>query len=101
LKDKLRKINPRYIIEPDYNPIKPNIKEVEEFGYKKARILRSLTFRDRAERMIYKAFFKGAAFYRDLLVGNDREMDINDDEKDMDIFESYEEEIIKESTDEC
>jgi len=58
-----------------------------------------LTFRDRAERMIYKAFLKGAAFYRDLLVGGDREIDVDDDKKDIDIFESYKEEIVGESTD--
>ena len=49
--------------------------------------------------MIYKAFLKGAAFYRDLLVGGDREIDVDDDKKDIDIFESYKEEIVGESTD--
>jgi hypothetical protein len=49
--------------------------------------------------MIYKAFLKGAAFYRDLLVGSDREIDVDDDKKDIDIFESYKEEIVGESTD--
>jgi hypothetical protein len=101
LKDKLREIDPRYIIEPDYDLIESNVKEVKEFGYKKARILRSLTFRDKAEYIIYKAFFKRAAFYRDLLIGSDREIDIDDDKKDIDIFESYKEEIVGESTDEC
>jgi hypothetical protein len=100
LKDKLREINPYYIIKPDYNPIKPNIKEVEEFGYKKARMLRSLIFCDRAERIIYKAFPKGAAFYYNLLVGGNREIDVNNNEKDIDIFESYKEEMIGESINE-
>jgi hypothetical protein len=99
LKDKLCEIDPYYIIKPDYNPIKLNAKEVEEFGYEKARILRSLMFCDRAERIIYKAFSKGAAFYYDLLVGNNREIDVNDNEKDIDIFESYKEEIVEESID--
>ena len=55
---------PSYIIKPNYNPTKLNVKEVEEFGYKKARILRSFTFRDRAERMMHKSWPKAAAFLR-------------------------------------
>jgi hypothetical protein len=107
LKDKLREMAPHCIIESNYDPTEPNAKEVKEFGYKKARILRSLTFRDRAERMIHEALPKGGAFYHDLIVGGDREMDVDDYEMDMDIFESCEEEeeeeeeMAGESTDEC
>ena len=100
LKDKLCKIDPRCIIEPDYNLIKLNAKEVKEFGYKKARILRSLTFCDKAKRIIYKAFLKRAAFYRDLLVSSNKEINVNDNKKDIDIFESYKEEMVGESTNE-
>jgi hypothetical protein len=46
---------PSCIIELNYNPIKPNAKEVEEFGYKKARILRSFTFRNKVKRIIHEA----------------------------------------------
>jgi hypothetical protein len=98
LKDKLYKINPYYIIKPDYNLIKLNAKEVKEFGYKKARILRSLTFCNKVKRIIYKAFFKGAAFYYNLLVSSNKEINVNNNKKDINIFESYKEEIIKEST---
>jgi len=54
LKDELRKMVPNYIIEPGYNPTQSNVKEVEEFGYETARTLRTITFRDRAERMKHK-----------------------------------------------
>jgi hypothetical protein len=60
-----------------------------------------LTFCDRAEHIIYKAFPKRAAFYYNLLVGGDREMNINNNKKDMDIFKSYKEEIVGESIDKC
>jgi hypothetical protein len=43
---------PYCIIELDYDPIKLNVKEVEEFGYERARILRTIKFHDKAERMI-------------------------------------------------
>jgi hypothetical protein len=92
LKDKLYKLAPNYIIKLNYNLIKPNIKEVEEFGYKKARILRSLVFCSRAERLIYKAFPKAKAFYYNLIEGSNRKMDINNYEIDIDIFKSKEEE---------
>jgi len=99
LKDKLYKIVFNCIIDLNYNPTKLNAKEVKEFGYKKARILRSLTFCDKAKRIIYKAFLKRAAFYRDLLVSSNKEINVNDNKKDIDIFESYKEEIVGESTD--
>jgi hypothetical protein len=92
LKDKLRELAPDCIIEPNYDPTEPNAKEVEEFGYEKARILRSLAFCSRAERLIHEAFPKAKAFYRDLTEGGDRKMDVDDYEMDMDIFESEEEE---------
>jgi hypothetical protein len=83
LKDKLHKMVPDCIIEPDYDPTKPNAKEVEEFGYKRARILRTATFCDRAERMI--PWPKAAAFYADLVMGGKGEMVILDEDEEMDI----------------
>jgi hypothetical protein len=74
LKNKLRQVVPGCIIEPDYDPTEPNAKEVEEFGYERARILRTATFHDRAERMIREPWPKAAAFYADLAMGGEREM---------------------------
>jgi hypothetical protein len=100
LKDKLYKLALNYIIKLNYNPIKLNIKEVKEFGYKKARILRRFMFYNRAEHIIYKALPKGAAFYYNLLIGSNKEIDVNNNKKNIDIFKSYkEEEIVEEITD--
>jgi hypothetical protein len=96
LKDKLYKLAPNYIIKPNYNPIKLNIKEVEEFGYKKARILRSLAFYNRAEYLIYKAFPKAKAFYYNLIESNNKKININNYKIDIDIFKNKEKEEKKE-----
>lgn len=99
LKDKLCKMVPDCIIESDYDPTEPNAKEVEEFGYERARILGTVRFRDRAERMMRESWPKAVAFYADLAMAV-----LDDDEKEMDILENEEqeeEEIVEESTDEC
>ena len=78
---------------------------MEEFGYETARILRTITFRDRAERIKHEPWPEAAAFYSDLAMGDGGEMVILDDkEKEMDILENKEqegEEMVEESTDEC
>jgi hypothetical protein len=105
LKDKLCKMVPDCIVEPDYDPTEPNAKEVEEFGYERARILRTVKFRDRAERMMRESWPKAAAFYTDLAIGGEKEMVVlDDDEKEMDILENEEQEekeMVEESMDEC
>jgi hypothetical protein len=90
LKEKLYKIALYYIIEPNYNPTKPNTKEVEDFSYEKARIIRSSAFYNRAEYIIHKAFPKARAFYYNLIVDSNRKMDVDDYE--------IEEEVVGEST---
>jgi hypothetical protein len=70
LKDKLCEVVSNCIIDPDYNPTKPSAREVEEFGYVRARILKKDKFHDRAKRIIYEAFFKAAAFYAKLAMGS-------------------------------
>jgi hypothetical protein len=70
LKDKLCEIVPDYIINPDYDPIKPGVREVEEFSYKRATILNRDKFHDRAERITRKALPKAAAFYADLAISS-------------------------------
>jgi hypothetical protein len=92
LKDKLREMIFDYIIDPDYNLIKPNVKEVEEFGYETARILSKDKFYDKAKRMIHKALPKAAAFYSELATGSGWEMDILGNEEQED------EEMVDEST---
>lgn len=93
---------PDCIIEPDYNPTEPNVKEVEEFGYETARILRTITFRDRAERMKHKPWPKVAAFYSDLAMGSEGQMVVLDDDEEMNIVENKGEqegeEMVEEST---
>jgi hypothetical protein len=70
LKDKLRETVLNYIIDPDYNPTKPGVREVEEFGYKRATILNRDKFHDRAKRITRKALPKAAAFYANLAIGS-------------------------------
>jgi len=50
--------------------------------------------------LIYKAFLKAKAFYRDLTEGNDRKINVNDYKMDIDIFESEEEEEEEEEKEE-
>jgi hypothetical protein len=105
LKDKLREMVSDCIIDPDYDPTKPNAREVEEFGYETARILSKDKFHDRAERMIHEAFPKAAAFYAELAMGGGWETAILDnDGNEMDILgneEQEDEEMVEESMDEC
>jgi hypothetical protein len=61
---------PNYIINLDYNPTKPGVREVEEFGYKRAIILNRDKFYNRAECIIRKALPKAAAFYANLAIGS-------------------------------
>jgi hypothetical protein len=70
LKDKLYKVVFNCIIDPDYNLIKLSAREVKEFGYIKARILKKDKFYNKAKHIIYKAFFKVTAFYAKLAMGN-------------------------------
>jgi hypothetical protein len=70
LKDKLCEIVLDYIINLDYNSTKPGVREVEEFGYKRATILNRNKFYNRAERIICKALPKAAAFYTDLAISS-------------------------------
>jgi hypothetical protein len=93
LKDKLREVVSDCIIDPDYDPTKPSAREVEEFGYVRARILKKDKFHDRAKRMIHEAFPKAAAFYAELAIGGGWEMAILDnDENEMDILGNEEQE---------
>ena len=104
LKNKLCKIVSDCIIEPDYDPTEPNANEVTEFGYERARILRTTSFRDRAKRMMRESWPKAAAFYADLTMSGEKEMVVlDDDENEMDILENeeQEEEMVEESMDEC
>jgi len=70
LKDKLCKIVFNCIINPNYNPIKLNAREVKEFSYKIARILSKDKFYNKVKCIIYKAFFKVAKFYAELVINN-------------------------------
>jgi len=55
LRNKLYKIDLTYIIKLSFNPIEPNVKEVEEFGYKRAKILSTIRFRYKVEYIVSKA----------------------------------------------
>jgi len=88
-KDKLYKMVPNYIMEPDCDSTKPNVKEVEEFSYEKGRILRTALFRDMAECMMRESWPKAAASYADL--GGRREMVISDDNEKMEILKNKDE----------
>jgi len=109
LKDKLREMVSDCIIDPDYDPTKPNAREVEKFGYEMARILSKNKFHDRAEHMICEAFPKAANFYAELAMGggwettmtdnNENEMDIIGSEEQED--EEQDEEMMEESMGEC
>lgn len=88
LKDKLRKMVPDYIIEPDYNPTESNVNEVEEFGYETSRILRTITFRDTAERMKHKPWLKVALFTLTWLWVVKGEMVVLGDDEEIDIVEN-------------
>jgi hypothetical protein len=68
LKDKLYKIVSNCIIDLNYNPIKLSAREVKEFGYKKASILKKDKFYNKAKRIIYKAFLKVTTFYTNLAI---------------------------------
>lgn len=93
LEDKLRGMVSDCIIDPDYNPTKPNAREMEEFGYETARILRKDKFHDRAKRMTHEAFPKAAAFYAKLAMGGGWEMAILDNNKNkIDILGNKEQE---------
>jgi len=70
LKDKLYKVVSNCIIDPDYNPTKLNAREVKEFGYIRARILKKDKFHNKAKHIIYKAFLKVVAFYAKLAISN-------------------------------
>ncbi|KAH7364910.1 hypothetical protein BKA65DRAFT_146287 [Rhexocercosporidium sp. MPI-PUGE-AT-0058] len=74
LRNKLHEMDPTCIIELGSNPIAPNAKEVEKFGYQKARVLSTMRFRYRAECMVSEAWPKAAAFYTDLRMGLEEEM---------------------------
>jgi len=63
LRDEVGKIFPGCNVEPDNDPTEPSEKEVKEIGFEKARILRTRTFCDRAERISNEARPKAAAFY--------------------------------------
>ncbi|KAG9228937.1 hypothetical protein BJ875DRAFT_446421 [Amylocarpus encephaloides] len=52
LKDALYKMVPNCVIESGYDPTEPNANEVKEFGYERARILKTIKLRDRAEHMM-------------------------------------------------
>lgn len=104
MKNKFYKIVLDYIIEPDYNLTKLNIKEMEEFGYKTARILNKFKFYNRTKYIIYKSWPKAAAFYINLTIGNEKKICIfNDNKNEMNIFENNKklkrEAILEESID--
>ncbi|KAH7370301.1 hypothetical protein BKA65DRAFT_561928 [Rhexocercosporidium sp. MPI-PUGE-AT-0058] len=89
LTDKLRKEVPDCVINPDYNPFEPDAREVKEFGYEGAKLLRTRRFRERAERMIH--WPKAAAFYGDLIRGCEKQVAApDDDEKEMDMHRNEE-----------
>ena len=92
LKDELSKIVPNYNIELDYNPTKPNVKEVEEFGYKIVKTLRTTTFYDKAERIKHESWPRAAAFYSKLAIGSRGEMTTSS-KGEMVILSNNEEEI--------
>ncbi|KAH7374078.1 hypothetical protein BKA64DRAFT_256845 [Cadophora sp. MPI-SDFR-AT-0126] len=91
LKNMLHKVVPKCIIEPGSDPTEPSAKEVEEFGYERARILKPVRFRNRAECMVSESWPKAAAFYADLRMGLEKEM-ISLGYKEMHMYEKEEQE---------
>ncbi|KAH8653947.1 hypothetical protein BGZ60DRAFT_419026 [Tricladium varicosporioides] len=87
LKGELGKVVPDCNIEPGYDPTEPSAKEVEEFGYRAAKILKTTMFHDRVERIKREPWPRTRAFYSELgmrggregATGDEGEMAILDD----------------------
>ncbi|KAH9222988.1 hypothetical protein DL95DRAFT_517915 [Leptodontidium sp. 2 PMI_412] len=74
LKNMLHKMVPECITQAVSDTTEPTAKELEDFGYERARILRTMSFRNRAECMVSESWPKAAAFYADLRMGLEKEM---------------------------